>query len=78
MCVCLFVSRCTGLIDDRHPGVSAGERPEVHLFMPGKQSTYNWIYNCCFEVMVSFVDALMKTNVPLTQHCPYRNLQQHL
>lgn len=33
MCVC----RHTGLTDDRHPGVSTGERPEVHLSMPGKQ-----------------------------------------
>ena len=33
-CVCLY--RYTGLTDDRHPGVSAGERPEVHLSMSGK------------------------------------------
>lgn len=29
--------RYTGLVDDRHPGVPAGERPEVHLSMSGKK-----------------------------------------
>lgn len=31
--------RFTGLTDDRHPGVSAGERPEVHLPLYGKKTT---------------------------------------
>lgn len=34
-CMCLY--RYTGLADDRHPSVSAGKRPEVHLSMSGKK-----------------------------------------
>lgn len=44
-CVCVSVlCRYSGLTDDRHPGISAGERPEVYLSMSGKKCTHTHTY----------------------------------
>ncbi len=48
VCVCVYMCRYTGLTDDRHPGVSAGERPEVHLSMSGKKM-YSYTYRSPIE-----------------------------
>lgn len=40
----MCVSRCAGLTDDRHPGVSTGEGSAVHLFMPGEHAGFSLVH----------------------------------